>query len=151
MGERTAELLAEQFGSMERIAEATPEALQQAQEVGPKVAESVHEFFREPQNQELVARLKQAGLMFDHLVLRKVDGPLAGLTFVLTGTLPNLKRDEAKFRIEAAGGKVAAAVSKKTSFVVAGEDSGSKLDKARTLNIRVIAEKDLLEMLPEME
>jgi DNA ligase (NAD+) len=151
VGERTAELLAEQFGSMEKIAGASVEDLQEAQEVGPKVAESIQAFFREPQNQELVVRLKQAGLMFDHMIRRPAGGPLTGLTFVLTGTMPNLRREEAKFRIEAAGGKVAAAVSKKTSFVVAGEEAGSKLDKARTLGITVIGEEDLMAMLPELE
>jgi DNA ligase (NAD+) len=150
VGERTAELLAEHFGSMEKIAAATADELQQAQEVGPKVAESIQDFFREPHNTELVARLKQAGLMFDHIVIRKPDGPLMGKIFVLTGTLLTLKREEAKYRIEAAGGKVAAAVSKKTDFVVAGEDAGSKLDKAGALGITVISEADLLGMLPEL-
>ena len=151
VGERTAELLAEHFGTMERIATATVEQLQEAQEVGPKVAESIAEFFREPQNQELIERLRAAGLMFEHMVRRRPDGPLAGFTFVLTGTLPTLKRDEAKFRIEAAGGKVAGSVSKKTTFVVAGEDAGSKLDKARQLEIPVIGETELLAMLPELK
>jgi DNA ligase (NAD+) len=150
VGERTAELLAEYFGSMEKIAAATAEELQQAQEVGPKVAESIQDFFREPHNKELVARLKHAGLMFDHIVIRKPAGPLMGKIFVLTGTLPTLKREEAKYRIEAAGGKVAAAVSKKTDFVVAGEDAGSKLDKAGALGITVISEADLLGILPEL-
>jgi DNA ligase (NAD+) len=122
----------------------------EVQEVGPKVAISVNAFFREPQNCELVERLKKAGLMFDHLVRRRAGGPLTGITFVLTGTMPTLKREEAKFRIEAAGGKVAAAVSKKTNFVVAGEDAGSKLDKARALDIPVIGEAELIAMLPEI-
>ena len=149
VGERTAELLAEHFGTMERLAGATPEELQQAQEVGPKVAESIFAFFHEPQNQQLLDRLKSAGLMFEHLVRRRSGGPLTGLTFVLTGTMPNLTRDEAKFRIEAAGGKVSAAVSRKTSFVVAGEEAGSKLEKARELNVPVIGEPELVAMLPE--
>ncbi|MES1257494.1 MAG: NAD-dependent DNA ligase LigA [Acidobacteriota bacterium] len=151
VGERTAELLAEHFGSMEKLAAASLEELQGAQEVGPKVAESICVFFREPQNQELLERLKSAGLMFEHLMRRRAGGPLTGLTFVLTGAMPNLKRDEAKYRIEAAGGKVAAAVSRKTSFVVAGDDAGSKLDKARELNIPVIGETELVAMLPEMQ
>lgn len=148
VGERTAQFLAEHFGSLDRIAESSREDLQGANEVGPKVAESIFAFFREPQNQALVARLKAAGLTFDHVVLPRVGaGLLEGFTFVLTGTLPTLSREEAKKRIEANGGKVAAAVSRKTSFVVAGEEAGSKLDKARELGIAVIDEAQLLSML----
>jgi DNA ligase (NAD+) len=149
VGERTAELLADHFGSMEAIARASIDELKEAQEVGPKVAVSIHAFFREPANEQLIERLKAAGLMFDHMV-RRAGGPLKGITFVLTGTMPNLRREEAKFRIENAGGKVAAAVSKKTNYVVAGEEAGSKLDKARLLNIPIIGESELLAMLPEI-
>jgi DNA ligase (NAD+) len=148
VGERTAELLAEHFGTMEKIGTASIEELQEAAEVGPKVAESIYMFFREPQNQLLVERLKNAHLSFDYTVRQRKDGPLTGLTFVLTGTLPRMTREEAKYRIEAAGGKVAAGVSGKTSYVVAGEEAGSKLDKARKLGIRVIGEEELLAMLP---
>jgi DNA ligase (NAD+) len=148
VGERTAEILAEYFGTMEKIAAASAEELQEAQEVGPKVAESICVFFREPQNQLLVDRLKAARLSFEYTVKQKKEGVLAGLTFVLTGTLPRMTREEAKYRIEAAGGKVAASVSGKTSFVVAGDDAGSKLDKAKSLNIRIIGEEELREMLP---
>jgi DNA ligase (NAD+) len=151
VGERTAELLADHFGSMEAISNASTEELEKVQEVGPKVAVSIDAFFREPQNRQLIERLKAAGLMFDHIVRRRADGPLTGKTFVLTGSMPNLKRDEAKFRIEAAGGKVAAAVSKKTTFVVAGDEAGSKLDKARQLKISVIDERALLNMLPPLK
>ena len=147
VGERTAELVAEHFGSMEKIAGASIEELQQAQEIGPKVAESIAAFFREPQNRLLVDRLKAAGLVFEHAVKQRKEGPLTGMTFVLTGSLPRLTREEAKARIEAAGGKVAAAVSKKTTWVVAGEDAGSKLDKARSLDVPVIDEDELLAML----
>jgi DNA ligase (NAD+) len=147
VGERTAVLLAEAFGSLDRIAAADLEELQDAQEVGPKVAQSIWEFFREPRNRELVERLRAAGLKFEHHVPRKKAGPLQGLTFVLTGTLPSLTRDEAKARIEAAGGKVTGSVSKQTSFVVAGEAAGSKLDKAQALGVPVIDEAKLLEML----
>jgi len=148
VGERTAELLAEHFGSMEKIAAASIEELQEAQEVGPKVAESIYMFFREPQNLLLVERLKKANLSFEYTVRQRKDGPLMGMTFVLTGTLPRMTREEAKYRIEAAGGKVASAVSGKTSYVVAGEEAGSKLNKAKSLNIPIIGEAELLEMLP---
>jgi DNA ligase (NAD+) len=148
VGERTAELLAEHFGTMEKIGTASIEELQEAAEVGPKVAESIYVFFRETQNQLLVERLKNAHLSFDYTVRQRKDGPLAGMTFVLTGTLPRMTREEAKYRIEAAGGKVAGTVSGKTSYVVAGDEAGSKLDKARALGIRVIGEEELLAMLP---
>ncbi len=147
VGERTAELLAEYFGSLEKIASASKEDLQAAEEVGPKVAESIHAFFREPHNRQLLERLKAANLTFEHTIKQRKEGPLTGMTFVLTGTLPRMSREEAKATIEAAGGKVAAAVSKKTTWVVAGEDAGSKLDKARQLRIPVISEDQLLAML----
>jgi DNA ligase (NAD+) len=146
VGERTALFLAEEFGDLERIASAKPEELQKAEEVGPKVAESIYQFFREPRNQDLVERLHSAGLQFEYKVRRKRSSPLAGLTFVLTGSL-NMSREEAKQRIEFAGGKISSAVSKKTDYVVAGEDPGSKLDKARELGVEVINEKKLMDLL----
>jgi len=149
VGERTAELLAEHFGAMEKIGAASVEELQEAQEVGPKVAESIYMFFREPQNLLLVERLKRANLSFEYTVKQRKDGPLTGKIFVLTGTLPGMSREEAKYRIEAAGGKVASAVSSRTTYVVAGEDAGSKLVKARSLNIEVIGLAELLAMLPQ--
>ncbi len=147
VGERTAQILAETFGSLDTIAGADEPTLQTAEEVGPKVAASIRQYFAEPHNRELVKRLRECGLRFDHQATRKGGGSLEGLTFVLTGTLPNLSREEAKARIEAAGGKVTGSVSKKTSYVVAGEEAGSKLEKARELNIPVWSEQDLLEKL----
>jgi DNA ligase (NAD+) len=147
VGERTAVFLAEHFGDLDTIASAGLEELQQAEEVGPKVAESVFQFFREPRNQELVDRLRSAGLQFAYRSTRPKRGPLKGLTFVLTGTLPNLSREDAKRLIEAAGGKVAGSVSGKTNYVVAGEDAGSKLAKARELGIAVLSEKQLLDLI----
>jgi DNA ligase (NAD+) len=147
VGERTAVFLAEAFGSLDKIAQASAEELQRAEEVGPKVGESVSQFFREPRNRELVERLRAAGLKFEYEAKLKKGGPLEGLTFVLTGTLPTLSREEATRLIESAGGKVSGSVSRKTSYVVAGEESGSKLDRARGLNVPVIAELRLLEML----
>ncbi len=95
----------------------------------------------------MIERLRHEGFSFTHEVKRKAAGPLTGKTFVLTGTLPNLSREEAKSRIESAGGKVAGSVSKKTSYVVAGEEAGSKLDKARELGVAVIDEEELLRMI----
>jgi DNA ligase (NAD+) len=147
VGERTAVFLAEYFGSMEAIESATLEQLQQAEEVGPKVAESIFQFFREPRNRELVDRLRAAGLQFTHATTRPKAGPLAGYTLVLTGTLPTLSRDEAKQLIEGAGGKVSTAVSKKTSYLVAGEEAGSKLTKAQELGVKILSEEQLLAMV----
>lgn len=147
VGERTAVFLAEAFGSLDTMQEAGIEDLQRAEEVGPKVAESIRQFFREPRNRELVKKLRDAGLQFEYQIKKKTRGPLAGLTFVITGSLPNLSREDAKALIETAGGKVSSAVSRKTSFVVAGADPGSKLDKARELGVRIVDEGGLLDMI----
>ena len=147
VGERTAQILASHFGSLDAIGLASDEELQEADEIGPKVAESIRQFFAEQQNRDLIERLRAAGLQFTAPKQTKKKGPLVGLTFVITGTLPTLKREEAKERIEAAGGKVAGSVSSKTNYVVAGEEAGSKLDKARTLEVPVIDEPQLLSML----
>ncbi|HET7872313.1 MAG TPA: NAD-dependent DNA ligase LigA [Terriglobales bacterium] len=141
VGERTAEFLAEHFGSMDAIMNASIEELQEVNEVGPRIAESIHEFFAEPRNRKLVERLRK------HLTFtgkkRERGTALAGKTFVLTGTLTNYSRDAAKKLIEDAGGKVSGSVSKKTDYVVAGDDPGSKLDKARELGVQVIDEKQM--------
>jgi len=147
VGERTAVFLAEAFGSLDAIAGASVDELQRAEEVGPKVAESLFRFFREPRNRELVDRLRDAGLQFTYQSTRIRGGPFDGLTFVLTGTLPTLSREQAKSLIEAAGGKVAGSVSKKTGYVLAGEDAGGKLTKARALGLRIIDEGQFLNLL----
>jgi len=142
VGERTAQFLAEHFGSMEALSNASVEELQDVGEVGPKIAESIAEFFSNPANKKLVERLGKAGLAFKGQ--KKERGTkLAGKTFVLTGTLLKYTRDEAKKMIEDAGGKVAGSVSKKTDYVVAGADAGSKLDKAKELGVPVIDEKEM--------
>jgi DNA ligase (NAD+) len=149
VGERTAHILAEHFGSMDAIRNASHAELQRAEEIGPKVAASIRQFFAEERNIRLVERMREAGLQFTYLAPKRnvAGGALTGKTFVLTGTLPNLKREEAKERIEAAGGKVTGSVSTKTSYVVAGEDAGSKLDKAHQLSVPVIDESGLLALL----
>jgi DNA ligase (NAD+) len=146
VGERTAELLAGEFGSMEAIQTASQEELERVQEVGPKVAASVHEFFSIEKNRELIQRLASLGLKMTAEKKQRTT-QLEGLTFVLTGTFPTLSREEAKEKIEAAGGKVSGSVSKKTNYVVAGEEAGSKLTKAQELQIPVIDEAGLLAML----
>ena len=146
VGERTAELLAQEFGSIEALMAATAEELERVEEVGPRISQAIIEFFLANANRELVASLKDAGV--DMTAEKKQrSAQLAGLTFVLTGALPTLTRDEARQKIEAAGGKTAGSVSKKTSYVVAGEEAGSKLDKARELKIPVIDEARLITML----
>jgi DNA ligase (NAD+) len=146
VGERTAELLAEEFGSIEGLEAASQEELERVEEVGPRISEAILEFFRQPANLALVQSLKQAGV--DMTAEKKQRSTqLAGLTFVLTGTLPTLSREEAKRRIEDAGGKTAGSVSKKTSYVVAGEEAGSKLDKALELKVPVMDEAGLLKLL----
>jgi DNA ligase (NAD+) len=145
VGERTAQFLAEHLGSMDALMNASEEELQQVNEVGPRIAQSIAEFFQEPRNRELVERLRKAGLTFAGV--RKERGTkLAGKTFVLTGTLTN-PRDQVKKMIEEAGGRVSGSVSKKTDYVVAGTEAGSKLDKAKELAVKVIDEKDLDELL----
>jgi DNA ligase (NAD+) len=146
VGERTAELLSEEFGSIEALRAASAEELERVEEVGPRISQAILEFFAQPANEALIQSLKVAGV--EMTAQRKQRSTkLAGLTFVLTGTLPTLTRDEAEARIEAAGGKTATAVSKKTSYVVAGDEAGSKLDKARSLNIPVLDEAGLLALL----
>jgi DNA ligase (NAD+) len=154
VGERTAEFLAQHFGSLDDLMKAATlpdEAaaiaqLEEVEEVGPRIAASMREFFVEPKNRELIERLRKAGLQFKGK--RKERGTrLAGKTFVLTGTLEKYSRDEAKKLIEDAGGKVSGSVSKKTDYVLAGAEPGSKLDKARELGVNVIDEKGLEELL----
>jgi DNA ligase (NAD+) len=143
VGERTAQFLADAFGDLDKIANADEEELQRAEEVGPKVSQSIRRFFHEKHNRQLIERLREEGLPFKYQAKRKAGGPLAGITFVLTGTLPELSREEAADLIESTGGKVSGSVSKKTSYVVAGADPGSKLDKANTLGVKVIDEAAL--------
>ena len=142
VGERTAQFLAGHFGSMDSFMKASQQELEQVDEVGPRIAESILEFFHEPKNRDLVQRLRDAGLTFAGKK-RERGSKLAGKTFVLTGTLAKYTRDEARKMIEDAGGRVSGAVSKKTDYVVAGNDAGSKLDKAKELGVPVIEEKEM--------
>jgi DNA ligase (NAD+) len=148
VGESKAEALAQEFGDIREIERATPERLQQVPDIGPEVAEAIVEFFSRPSNHALLGHLESIGVSMKAEKKHR-STQLADLTFVLTGTLPNLSRDEAKKRIEDAGGKVTGSVSKNTDYVVAGEEAGSKLDKARELNIRVINEAELLQLVAD--
>jgi DNA ligase (NAD+) len=147
VGERTASVLADHFGSLDKLASAEQQDLEAVFEVGPKVAASIYSYFREPRNLELVQRLREHGIRFEQEKKSRRRSTLAGKTFVLTGTLEHSSRDEAKQRIEDAGGRVTGSVSKNTDYVVAGADPGSKLEKARDLGIRVIGETEFEALL----
>ncbi|MBU0590108.1 MAG: NAD-dependent DNA ligase LigA [Gammaproteobacteria bacterium] len=148
VGEATAKELARHFGKLDAIMEASPEALLQVNDVGPIVAQSIHIFFAQEHNREVVEQLRSCGVSWEEGdAAAAAPQLLAGQTFVITGSLPNLSRDEARDMIEAAGGKVAGSVSKKTSYVVAGAEAGSKLDKAQALGVTVIDEAHLLALL----
>jgi DNA ligase (NAD+) len=149
VGETTARDLALHFGDLEPLLAADKEALKRAPDVGPVVAQSIAHFFSEPHNREVVQGLRAAGVTFDRVVKPPSKSGIAGKTFVLTGTLPHLSRDEAKERILQGGGKVAGTVSKKTDYLLAGADPGSKQDKARDLGIAVLDEEGLLKLLGE--
>jgi DNA ligase (NAD+) len=151
VGEATAKDLARHFGRLDAVMDATVESLLQVNDVGPVVAQSIRRFFDEPHNREVVEQLRACGVAWAEndcvSVAAMASGPFAGKTVVLTGTLPTLSRDEAKEKLEAAGAKVAGSVSKKTDFVLAGAEAGSKLDKATELGIAVIDEAQFLTML----
>ncbi|MGA2688153.1 MAG: NAD-dependent DNA ligase LigA [Candidatus Korobacteraceae bacterium] len=147
VGERTAQFLAEAFGSMDALMKASEDELQEVNEIGPRVSAAIREFFDEPKNVALVKRLKDEAKLKMPGQKKQRGTALAGKTFVLTGTLPRYSRDEAKKLIEDAGGKVAGSVSKKTDYIVAGEEAGSKLDKARELGVAVIGEKEMEELV----
>jgi len=148
VGESTARDLARAFGDIHGLMDADEDRLQQVPDVGPVVARSIAGFFKEPHNREVVSKLLAAGIRWAD-VPAPASGRLAGKTFVLTGTLPTLTREQAGARIEAAGGRIASSVSKKTSYVVAGADPGSKYDRARELGIPVLDEDGLLHLLAE--
>jgi DNA ligase (NAD+) len=148
VGEHGAAILAGYFGNLEALGGSREEELLSIREVGPQVARSVRAFFDNPQNQKVVAKLRQGGVK---LKGEKTGGPkpLAGKTFVLTGRLTRFTREETKAKIEALGGKVAGSVSSKTNYLVAGEEPGSKLDKARELQAAILSEEELIRLLNE--
>jgi DNA ligase (NAD+) len=148
VGEATAKALARHFGSIDAIMQAGEADLLLVNDVGPTVAQSIHTFFAQAHNREVVDQLRACGLHWPAMeAASDAPKPLAGLTFVITGTLPTLGRDAAKALIEDAGAKVAGSVSKKTSYVLAGSEAGSKLDKALELGVPVIDEAALHQML----
>jgi DNA ligase (NAD+) len=148
VGAGVAKALARRFASLDDIAAACPEQLLQAEDVGEVIAASVFQWFNDPEHRKLIDRLRQAGLNFQSSThqARAAGGKLAGKTFVLTGTLPTLSREEATAKIEALGGKVSSSVSKKTDYVLAGEEAGSKLEKAQKLGVPIIDEAAFLQL-----
>lgn len=150
VGERAARTLARRFRTLDGIAQASEESLQEADEIGPNTAAAVSAWFAHPRHRELVERLRAHGVAFESREppeAAREPGPLAGKTVVVTGTLPGTTREEAEERLEAAGAKVAGSVSRKTDFLVAGEEAGSKLDKARALDVRVVTWEEMLEIM----
>lgn len=146
VGETVAELLSEHFGTIDALAAAEPAAIQQIAGIGPILASKVSQWFAEPRNIQLIHKMKAAGLTFETTKAEVHSDVLAGLTFVLTGTLPTLSREAAEALIKAHGGKISGSVSKKTSYVLMGEAAGSKAEKARELGVKIISETELLTM-----
>ena len=151
VGESTAKSLARHFGQLDALLQANEAQILEVDDIGPVVAKSILDFLSDPLNRELIEQLRAAGIHWDEHPVERRTLHLAGMTFVLTGTLPTLRRDDAQAMIESAGGKVAGSVSKKTNFVVAGEDAGSKLAKAESLGVPVIDEAALLKLLESPE
>ena len=151
VGEATAQALAEHFGDLDAIMKATPEQLEEVPDVGPVVARAIHSFFRERHNRDVIRRLLKAGVHWPRPRRRAAGAPLAGMTFVLTGALESMTREEARRRLKALGAKVTDSVSRRTSYVVVGEAPGSKLDKARALGVPTLDERAFLELLERPE
>ena len=149
VGAETAELLASHFGSMDRLARASEEELLSVPTIGPKIAESIHLFFREEANLRVIDKLRRAGVRLQAEVAKPKELPLAGQEFVVTGRLEAFTRSEAEARIKELGGAVGSSVTRKTTFLVVGADSGSKLEKARALGTRLLGEEELLHLLEE--
>jgi DNA ligase (NAD+) len=150
VGERTAGILARHFGSLDRLGAATVEELDEIHEIGLTMAQSIHDWFADPGNKELCRRLTEGGVRtqaIEEPAAEATDQRFAGKVFVLTGTLPDMTRDDARGLIEAAGGRVTGSVSKKTDYLLAGADPGSKLDKANELGVAVIDEDEFKKML----
>jgi DNA ligase (NAD+) len=147
VGEATAKELAAHFGTLERLMDADMATLQQVADIGPVVADSILQFFAETHNRDVIGQLRGAGVQWAEGEGKPSGGVLSGKIFVLTGALPNLTRDQAREQIEAQGGKVTTSVSKKTDFVVAGSEPGSKYDKATELGVRILDEDSLLALL----
>jgi DNA ligase (NAD+) len=150
VGEQTAKLLANAFGSIDNLRRATPEELMAIREIGPQVAQSILNFFHNPANIDVIERLLASGVK-PSMGVKRVGGRFTGKTFVFTGTLARMSREEAKQLVENEGGHATGSVSKKTDYVVAGGEAGSKLEKARTLGIKILSEDEFIRLLEEGE
>ena len=146
VGVKAAKILAKRYENMDNLAEATVESLSMVEEIGPIVANSIREFFEQDQTKDLLKRLKDAGVNMQRQKEEDEDDRFAGKTFVLTGTLDKYSREEASNLIEKFGGKTSSSVSKKTSYLLAGEDAGSKLTKAQSLGVQIISESEFDDM-----
>ena len=146
VGVKAAKILAKQYGDIAQLSEATIENLSQVEEIGPIVANSIREFFEQEQTKDLIRRLKDAGVNMQRKKDENEDDRFSGKTFVLTGSLEKYSREEASNIIEKFGGKTSNSVSKKTSYVLAGEDAGNKLTKAQNLGVQIITEAEFEEM-----
>ncbi|MGD0352953.1 MAG: NAD-dependent DNA ligase LigA [Dehalococcoidia bacterium] len=151
IGGETAELLAEHYYSLDELSRATPEKLQEIPSIGPKIADSILAFFRQKQNQKIIDKLRKAGVKLEAEKAKRGDLPLAGLEFVITGRLEASPRPEAEAKIKELGGKASSDVTRKTNYLVVGEDPGSKLARAQTLGIKTLTEKEFLELLKKAE
>jgi DNA ligase (NAD+) len=147
VGERTGQLLAEHFSSLDELAEATQEQLEEVPEVGPKVANSIVQFFSEPANRQLIKKLEKAGVRPTAEKREVKSNKFAGKSFVFTGGLANRSREDAGELVKQHGGKVASSVSKKTDYVVVGTDPGSKYDKAKELSVPILSESDFEKLI----
>ena len=147
VGESTAKSLAKHFGSLDALLASDENLILSVNDIGPVVAQSILSFFADPLNRQLINQLRASGIHWEEVEPEQSSDLLAGKTFVLTGTLPTLSRDDARAMIEAAGGKVAGSVSKKTSYVVAGEEAGSKLTRAEELGVAILDEEQFLKLL----
>jgi DNA ligase (NAD+) len=148
IGSVNAQTLTQVFPKVEQLAQATPEQIEAVPGFGSEIAQAVSEWFQNHSNQQLIDRLRQAGVQLEGEVAPIVtDTAISGKVFVITGTLPTLKRDEAKVLIQQAGGKVTDSVSKKTNYLVAGEEAGSKLEKAQALGITILSEAELMALI----
>ena len=147
VGKKLAKVLAKKYGTLENIMDATAESLSMKDDIGEIIADSIYNFFKEEQTLDLIKRLKEAGVNTNHLLEMSEDNRFEGKTFVLTGALSKYSRDQASEIIEKFGGKTSSSVSKKTSYVLAGEDAGSKLDKAQKLGVTIISEQEFEEMI----
>jgi len=151
VGAETAEILAQHFGSMDRLARATEEELTAVPTIGPKIAESIVAFFKQESNQRVIGKLRRAGVRLGAEVIEPREPPLSGQEFVITGKLEAFARSEAEARIKELGGSAGSSVTKKTTFLVAGVDPGSKLDRALELGTRIVNEEEFLRLLRESE